>query len=164
MYTGLVCLVLFDARGDGTVESAMLYGMVTLCLSVFILSMAYVPHIFNRPALVDSLCADILSVTAHTACIGMLSDPLLRHACALNSVCFCIQNRFIRAKKSAVQPVLLHTILILLLLFSYVHGPRITEVKHFVIGAACPHILEFGAKILTSLHSISVTFWLEIGT
>ena len=166
MYTGLVCLVLFDARGDGTVvlESAMVYGAVSLCLSIFVLSVAYIPCIFNRPALVDSLCADMLSATVHTACIGMLTDPLLRHACALNSVCFCIQNRFIRSKSAAVQPILLHTILTLLLLLSYAYGPRITDVKHFVIGAACPHVLEFGANILTCLHGISVTFWLEIGT
>ena len=163
MYTGLVCLVLFDARGDGSVESVMFYGVFSTCLALVILAMTYIPYIFNRPVLVDSLCADLLSMTVHMACISMLSDPYLRHACALNSLCFCIQNRFIGVK-STVQPILLHSILVSVLLFSYVYGPRITEVRHFVIGAACPHVLELGANVLVCLHGISVSFFSEVGT
>jgi hypothetical protein len=161
MYTGLACLVLFDARGD-IPESAVLYLVVTLCLAAFLLSMAYLPHIFHRPALVDLFCADVLSITVHSACISMLSDPLLRHACALHSVCFCIQTRFIGAKNT-IQPILLHTVLVLLLLFSYVYGPRITEIRQFMIGAVCPHVLELGAKLMISLHGVLVTFWMERG-
>lgn len=163
MYTGLVCLVLFDARGSGTVESAMVYGILTMCLSFVVLSIAYIPHIFNRPALVDSFCGDVLSIAVHAACISMLSDPLLRHACALNSVCYCIQSRFIGVK-STVNPILLHTMLTIILLLSYIHGPRITDVQQFVIGAVCPHILEFTANILSGLHAVAVTFCSDMGT
>jgi hypothetical protein len=162
MYTGLACLVLFDARGE-VPESAWIYVAVVLCVSVFILSLAYLPHAFHRPALVDTFCADVLSITVHTACIGVLSDPLLRHACALHSVCFCIQTRFL-STKNAIQPVLLHTMLVLLLAAAYVYGPRITEIKQFMIGAVCPHVLELGAHLLASLHGVLVTFWLEKST
>ena len=162
MYTGLACLVLFDARGDAF-ESGSIYVIAAACLSVFLLCMAYIPHIFHRPALVDLFCADVLSIVVHSAGVSVFSDPLLRHACALHSVCFCIQTRFISAK-SSVQPVLLHTLLVLLLLAAYVYGPRITEIRQFMIGAVCPHVLELGARVLISLHGILVTFWTERST
>ena len=193
MYTGLACLVLFDARGlffsDAAAGVALgvgsqglppiYYMAATAFLSLFLLSLAYLPHIFHRPALVDAFCADVLSVTVHAACISVLSDPLLRHACALHSACFCIQNRFLGGGGSSsssrgittstsmmmIQPVLLvHTILVLLLLSAYVYGPRLTEIRKFVISAVCPHVLELGGKFLASLHGGLVTFWLEKGT
>jgi len=215
MYTGLACLVLFDARGlffsdafggggvaggwsqEDVVNSSnssssssvppisssssimiyYYYMAATAFLSVFLLSLAYLPHIFHRPALVDAFCADVLSITVHAACISVLSDPLLRHACALHSACFCIQNRFLGGGSSSssrgitstsmmmIQPVLLvHTILVLLLLSAYVYGPRLTEIRQFVISAVCPHVLELGGKFLASLHGGLVTFWLEKGT
>ena len=158
-------MVLFDARGgDVLLDSAgPFYAVGVLCLSVFILSMAYIPYIFHRPVLVESFCADVLSITVHTACIGVLSDPLLRHACALHSICFCVQTRFI-ATKNTIQPVLLHTVLVLLLLMAYIYGPRITEIRQFMIGAVCPHVLELGAKLLANLHMALVAFWLEKST
>ena len=143
----------------------------TAFLSLFLLSLAYLPHIFHRPALVDAFCADVLSITVHAACISVLSDPLLRHACALHSACFCIQNRFLPVGRGTttttamIQPALLvHTILALLLLSAYVYGPRLTEIRQFVVSAVCPHVLELGAKLLASLHGGLVTFWLEKGT
>ena len=162
MYTGLACLVLFDARGS-LPESPILYVVLMLCISAFLLCMAYIPHIFHRPALVDSFCADVLSITVHSACISVLSDPLLRHACAVHSVCFCIQKRFLNTKNT-IQPVLLHTGLVLLLLAAYVYGPRITEIRQFMLGAVCPHVLELGASLLISLHGGLVTFWMEKST
>jgi hypothetical protein len=162
MYTGLACLVLFDARG-ALPESSTIYVGLVLGISFVVLCMAYLPHIFHRPALVDSLCADVLSIVTHAACISVLSDPLLRHACALHSMCFCVQNRFLGAKNS-IQPVMLHTGLVLLLLAAYVYGPRITEIKQFMIGAVCPHVLELGANLLIHLHSGLVTFWMEKST
>lgn len=164
MYTGLACLVLFDARGD-EMPVAAYYAIAALFLSVFLLSMAYLPHIFHRPSLVDAFCSDVLSIAVHSACISALSDPLLRHACALHSACFCIQTRFLAGGgKGTIQPVLLHTVLVLLLLTAYLYAPRITEIRQFMIAAVCPHILELGAKLLASLHGILVTFWLEKGT
>jgi hypothetical protein len=162
MYTGLACLVLFDARGS-VPDSITVYIALVLGVSTCILCMSYLPHIFHRPALVDSFCADVLSITVHSACISVLSDPLLRHACALHSMCFCIQSRFMGPKKY-IQPVLLHTGLLLLLLAAYVYGPRITEIKQFMIGAVCPHVLELGASLLIHLHSGLVTFWMEKST
>ncbi len=186
MYTGLACLVLFDARGLFFSDAGVVLGVsgsqeglppiyyigATAFLSLFLLSLAYLPHIFHRPALVDAFCADVLSVTVHAACISVLSDPLLRHACALHSACFCIQNRFLPVGRGTtttammmIQPALLvHTILALLLLSAYVYGPRLTEIKQFVVSAMCPHVLELGAKLLASLHGGLVTFWLEKGT
>jgi hypothetical protein len=164
MYTGLACLVLFDARGD-VFESGSIYVIAAACLSVFLLCMAYIPHIFHRPALVDLFCADVLSIVVHSAGVSVFSDPLLRHACALHSVCFCIQTRFIGAKGTVVQPaLLLHTLLVLLLLAAYVYGPRITEIRQFMIGAVCPHVLDLGARALISLHGVLVTFWMEHST
>jgi hypothetical protein len=160
MYSSLACLVLFDARG-GDVLDGMPYVIIVVCLSVFLLSLTYIPYIFHRPALVDLFCADVLSIVAHSACISTLSDPLLRHACALHSACYCIQTRFIKTKNSAIPPVLLHTVLVLLLLAAYVYGPRITEIRQFMIGAVCPHVLELGATLLINLHGVLVTFWLE---
>jgi hypothetical protein len=161
MYTGLACLVLFDARGV-LPESAMLYAVAALCISASLLCMTYVPRIFHRPALVDSFCADVLSITVHSACISVLSDPLLRHACALHSVCFCVQKRFLKPK-NAIQPVLIHTGLVFMLLTAYLHGPRITEIKQFVVGAVCPHVLELMADLLISFHGLTVTFLVEKG-
>jgi hypothetical protein len=165
MYTGLACLVLFDARGDVFESGSVVYAITAACLSVFLLCLAYLPHIFHRPALVDLFCADVLSIVVHAAGISVLSDPLLRHACALHSACFCIQTRFIGAKGTVVQPVLLlHTLLVLLLLAAYVYGPRITEIRQFMIGAVCPHVLDLGARALISLHGVLVTFWMEHST
>jgi hypothetical protein len=162
MYTGLACLVLFDARGEAP-QSDLFYVVAVLCVSSFLLSMAYIPTIFHRPVMVDAFCADVLSITVHSACISMLSDPLLRHACALHSVCFCIQTRFLSAKNT-IQPLLLHTGLVLLLLAAYVHGPRITEIRQFMIGAVCPHVLELCARLLIGIHEGIVTFWIEKST
>ncbi len=164
MYTGLACLVLFDARGGELhQESGNYYAIATACLSVFLLSMAYIPHIFHRPSLVDKFCSDVLSIVTHAACIGVLSDPQLRHACALHSACLIIQTRFLGVKNT-IQPMLLHTVLVFLLLASYFYCPRITEMRQFVIGAVFPHVLELCAKFLASVHGVLVTFWLEKGT
>ncbi len=164
MYTGIACLVLFDARGSMPYDhnSETLYIVLTLFASVCLLCMSYLPHIIHRPALVDSFCADVLSITVHSACISVLSDPVLRHACALHSACFCIQNRFMGPKKN--NAVVLHTGLVFLLLAAYVYGPRVTEIKQFMIGAVCPHVLELGASVLIHLHSGLVTFWVEKST
>ena len=161
MYTGLACLVLFDARG-AVPESAAVYLAMVLLISAFLLCMAYTPRIFHRPALVDSFCSDVLSIIVHSACISVVSDPLLQHACALHSACFCIQKRFLTSN-SPIPPILLHTGLVFMLLAAYMYGPRITEIRQFVIGAVCPHVLELAADLLASLHGILVAFLVEKG-
>jgi hypothetical protein len=162
MYTGLACLVLFDARGS--VPDATTFTSLVVCAAVLLLSLTYFPRILHRPVLVDALCADVLGIAVHCACIGVLSDPLLRHACALHSACFCVQSRFMGAKKNiTIQPIL-HTGLVLMLLVAYAFGPRITEIKPFMLGAVCPHVLELLAGLLIHLHAGLVTFWMDKST
>jgi hypothetical protein len=164
MYTGLAFLVLFDARGSEL--DTMTYAMLVVCAVFLLLCLSYLPHILHRPALVDAFCADVLSisVSVHWACISVLSDPLLRHACALHSACFCVETRFMGTKKNnAIQPIL-HTGLVFVLLSAYAFGPRITEIKQFMLGAVCPHVLQLIARALIHLHSGLVSFLIEKST
>ncbi len=157
-YTGLACLVLFDARGLPSDEVQHIYTALTLCTTIILLSLKYLPTIIHRPQqLMDELCNDTLCVTAHAACISTLvTEPCLRHGCALHSVCFILQQRFMGKMPTAATGTVVHTILILLLLAAYTHGPRISDVRQFMLSAVCPHALELLAQLLTNAHRVAV--------
>jgi hypothetical protein len=161
-YTGLACLVLFDARGP--IESCSSWGSVYIiiaaCISTLLLSLKYMPTIMHRPQqLVDALCNDVLCIVAHAACISSVIDPCLRHGCALHSMCFILQQRFMGHMPSAATGTVVHTTLILLLLSAYGYGPRISDVKQFMLSAVCPYALELLAQLLTNAHRMAVMSW-----
>ena len=161
-YTGLACLVLFDARGP--VESCSTWGpmytSLTICFTVLLLSLKYLPTILHRPQrLVDSLCNDLLCITAHAVCIALIVDPCLRHGCAIHSACFILQQRFIGHMPSVTTLTVVHTTLVLLLFSAYVYGPRISDVKQFMLSAVCPHALEIFAQVLSHAHRMVVMSW-----
>jgi hypothetical protein len=171
-YTGLACLVLFDARGPpaelscGGGGSEYLYIYLTLGVSALLLSLKYLPTILHRPQqLVDALCNDVLCVAAHAAFIAVVVDPCLRHGCALHSACFILQQRFMGKMPLATvlgrgggEP-LVHTTLILTLLAAYAYGPRISDVRQFMLSAVCPHALELLAQLLARVHRLAVLSW-----
>ena len=165
-YTGIACLVLFDARGS--IEQACaawgpsVYIYFTVCLSTLLLSLKYLPAILHRPQqLVDALCNDLLCITAHAAAIATVVEPCLRHGCALHSACFIVQQRFIGKMPLFANTGIAHTSLILTLLAAYVYGPRISEVKPFMLSAVCPHALELLAQLFAHLHRLAVMSWCE---
>ena len=155
-YTGIACLVLFDARGpDGETPPHLLLG--ALCVALFLLGLKYVPTILHRPQqLVDAFCNDVLCVAAHAACISAVADPRLRHGCALHSACFILQQRFMGRMPSLATGTVVHTTLVLLLLGAYAYGPRISDVRQFMLTAVCPHALEIVAQLLTHSHRVAV--------
>jgi hypothetical protein len=160
-YTGLACLVLFDARGPPSDEAHHIYTALTLCTTIILLSLKYLPTIIHRPQqLMDELCNDILCVTAHAACISTLvTEPGLRHGCALHSACFILQQLFMGRIPTAATWTVVHTILVLLLLAAYTHGPWtpcISDVRQFMLSAVCPHALELLAQLLTNAHRVAV--------
>jgi hypothetical protein len=154
-YTGLACLVLFDARGAPVAGLGL--ASVAACAAVLLLCLKFIPSILHRPQqLVDTLCTDILCIAAHAACIGTVVDPALRHGCALHSACFVAQHRFIGRMPSLATATMVHTMLVLLLLAAYVHGPRIPDVQRFMLCAVCPHALELLAQLLAHAHRVAV--------
>jgi hypothetical protein len=154
-YTGLACLILFDARG--ATDHGLAFTIGAACGAVLLLSLKFIPLILHRPQqLVDTLCNDILCITAHAVCIGTVVDPALRHGCALHSACFIAQHRFIGCMPSLATTTMVHTMLILLLLAAYTHGPRIPDVHRFMLSAVCPHALELLAQLLTHAHRVAV--------
>jgi hypothetical protein len=144
MYTGIACFVLFDARGTSLPDQIYVIAAVAVAF-VLVLGLKYIPSVFHRPHLVDALCVDILAVSAHALGVVLISDPVLRHACALHSACYVLQHRFNGLAMAC-----------LLLLGAYCYGPRVTDVSHFVIGVAYPHVLELGARVLETCHTIVV--------
>ena len=162
-YTGLACLVLFDARGP--IESCSnswgsAYLAIAACVSALLLSLKFLPTILHRPQqLVDALCNDVLCIVAHAACISTVIDPCLRHGCALHSACFILQQRFMGHMPSAAAGTMVHTTLLLLLLSAYGYGPRISDVKQFMLSAVCPYALELLAQLLTNAHRVAVMSW-----
>ena len=155
-YTGIACLVLFDARGpEGENYPHLLLG--TLCVALLFLGLKYIPTIMHRPQqLMDAFCNDVLCIAAHVACISIVGDPRLRHGCALHSVCFILQQRFVGRMPSLATGTVVHTTLTLLLLGAYAYGPRISDVRQFMLSAVCPHALELVAQFLTHLHRLAV--------
>lgn len=147
MYTGLVCLVLFDARGDKAPE---LYGHVVLLLAMILLALKHLPAILHRPHRIESFCEDLLHISSHASCVAMLpqGQTNLRYACCLHSACFLLQHRFIKGGKS----IFLHTSAFICLACAYAHGPRVSELKTFIAAVVCPHILDAIASLVTHVH------------
>ena len=155
-YMGLACFVLFDARGNVSIDGSV-YVAVTLSVSILLLSMKFIPIIIHRPQqTIDALCDDLLCVTAHAACISMIVNPVLRHGCALHSACYIIEHRFKGRMPSLATTTVVHTVIILILVSSYVYGVRISDTQHYMLSAVCPYALELLAKLLTHVHRVAV--------
>ena len=149
MYAALVCFVLFDARGNDTATLAPAAVLMALCS----LAMEYIPRAIHRPhATVQSLCDDILAMAAFAACVVIVPGELLQYACTLHSVCHFLHWRF--------RGVGTHVGLCLLLIFAYFNGPRMSELKDFIVAMSFPVMVEFLATALQGLHRILV-LWLQ---
>ena len=156
MYTAVVCLVLFDARGDARYLDPLM-PIIAAALAAVMLAVRYVPTIFHRPQMVDSFCEDLLAITAHAACVSVIQNTELQYACALHSACFIMQHRFLDR-----QPVLVHTVTGALLLAAYLYCPRIPDIKPFIIAVASPHVVELVAKFMKYAHRLSVVWMTEV--
>ena len=154
MYTGLVCLVLFDARGTLTEP----YWAAVLLLTASMLAIKYLPTIFHRPRQIQVFCEDVLHISTHAAVIATLPRTnQLRYACALHSTCHILQHRFLKS-----GPILLvHTVTGLWLLAAYIYGPRVSELQTFIAAMVCPHALELLTGVLTHVQRFSELFLME---
>ena len=153
MYNCIACLVLFDARGD-LLSFETLAG-VAVALKLFLLCVSYLPMVLYRPRLVDDLCVDVIAFATQAAGIVMLvSDPRLLYACALHAMCFHVQQH---SRRKAQHPVLVDTALALLLLAAYAYGPRITDIRQFVISAVAPIALDMCSTVLVQVHGLVVS-------
>jgi len=163
MYIGAACLVLFDARGGPVPPSmgSVLLGVVGIQL--VLLAMSYVPVIFHRPREVDNLCADVLTFATHVAGIAMCfkKEPVLQFACVLHTLCFCIERRYLN-RGGVSQVVFIHTLMGTILLGAYAYGPRVTDLYQFVIGAACPHVMEIAAALVIRTHKVAVAYIADV--
>ncbi len=156
-YTGLACLVLFDARGSVDSDGYRFCIPIMAFTAILLLALKFIPAVLHRPQqLVDALCNDLLCIIAHASCIDMLSSQSLRHGCALQSICFIMQQRFMGRMPSFATGTVVHTALVLILLFSYIQGPRISDLQSFMLSAVCPHVLEILAFTLARVHSVIV--------
>lgn len=159
-YTGLACLVLFDARGSCG-EAHPHLPAAALCAALVLLGLKYLPAILHRPQqLVDALCADVLCIAVHAAGVSLVTDPCLRHGCSLHSACFVAQQRFVGRMPSLTAGTAVHTLLALGLLAAYAYGPRIGDVRQFMLSAVCPHAFDLLAQIAAHAHRVAV-MWCE---
>ena len=167
MYVAFACFVLFDARGRGEWlnddHNIRTYTFVATIGAVALLALAYIPRVVYRPHLVDALCTDILAIVAHGVGAGLVGthDRILMHGCALHCACFILERRFLVSKQATVPPVLIHTVAFMLLAASYVYGPRITDIKSFVLASMYPHALEMLAYVLGQVHTVAVAMILD---
>ena len=156
MYTALVCLVLFDARGECP-PSAYL-ALIAAALATLTLAVKYFPVILHRPQMIDVFCEDVLSVCAHCVCTSMVpSEQNLQYACALHSALHLLEHRFLG--KPRVPATLAHTMAGLLLAAAYAYGPRTLELRPFIVAVAYPNLVELLARALAHVHRMSV-LWL----
>lgn len=156
MYTALVCLVLFDARGS---ECPSVLWLLTIAgaLAALTLGVKYFPVILHRPQLIDAFCEDVLAVCAHCVCTSLVPPQSLQYACALHSALFLLEHRFLG--KPRVPTTLAHTTAGLLLAAAYLCGPRTLELRPFILAVAYPHLVELLSKALAHVHKLSV-LWL----
>ena len=156
MYMGLVCVILFDARGD---KAPDMYGPATLAIAALILAMKHMPAILHRPHRIDSFCEDLLHISSHASCVAMLppGHNHLRYACTLHSAYFLLQHRFLKGTRS----VFLHTVALVWLACAYVYGPRVSELKIFIAAVVCPHVLDAAASLVTQIHRFLTVFLIE---
>ena len=166
MYTAFACFVLFDARGTGVwledTGNIQTYTIMAILLSSALLTLAYVPRVVYRPQLVDALCADVLAIAAHGVGVWILGghDHSLMHGCALQCACYILEKRFL-TKQPVVPSALTHTVAFMLLAASYVYGPRITDIRKFVLASTYPHLLEMAAWGLGQVHAVVVAIMLD---
>lgn len=154
MYTGIVCLVLFDARGALTEP----YWIAVAALAVCMLSIKYLPGIFHRPRQIQIFCEDVLHLSTHASVIAVLPCAnQLRYACALHSTCFVLQHRFLKSGPA----LLVHTITGLWLMAAYVYGPRVSELQTFIAAMVCPHALDLLTNVLTHVQRFTELFLME---
>ena len=165
MYVAFACFVLFDARGDSAWlddNSIRTYTLIAAFFSISMLIFAYVPRVIHRPQLVDTLCTDVLAIVAHGVGVGVVGahDRILMHGCALHCACFILEKRFLLSKRT--PPMLTHTVAFMLLAVSYTYGPRITDIRNFVLACVYPHGLEMLAYVLGQVHAVAVSMMLEM--
>jgi hypothetical protein len=154
MYTGLVCLVLFDARGALTEP----YWAAVLLLTACMLAIKYLPSIFHRPRQIQVFCEDVLHISTHAAVIATLPRTnQLQYACALHSTCHILQHRFLKSGPT----LLVHTVTGLWLLAAYIYGPRVSELQTFIAAMVCPHALELLTGVLTHVQRFCELFLME---
>ena len=162
MYIGAACLVLFDARGGLVPPSMGSVFLGVVCIQLVLLAMSYVPIIFHRPREVDNLCADVLTFATHVAGISMcFKEPVLQFACVLHTLCFCIERRYLN-RGGVSQVWFIHTLMGMILIGAHAYGPRVTDLYQFVIGAACPHVMEIAAALVIRTHKVAVAYIADV--
>lgn len=162
MYIGAACLVLFDARGGPRPPSMWNVFLGVTCIQLVLIAMSYIPIIFHRPQVIDNLCADALTFATHVAGISIcFKEPTLQFACVLHTLCFCIERRYL-SRGSSSHVMFTHTLMAMILVGAYVYGPRVTDLYQFVIGAACPHVLEIVAALMIRTHKVSVAYIADV--
>ena len=160
MYTAVACVVLFDARGTPVPMSSVM-SLVCAIQSV-LLAICYVPSVYYRPQEVDALCSDLLVFAAHIVGIVLvIRDPTLQFACALHSLCYNIEKRYLD-RGSSSYIMFIHTLVAMLLLAAYVYGPRITDLFQFMLSAVWPHVMEVAAVVLIRTHKLAVAYVTDI--
>lgn len=154
MYTGIVCLVLFDARGTLTEP----YWIAVTVLAICMLGIKYIPTIFHRPRQIQTFCEDVLHISTHASVIAVIPYAnQLRYACALHSTCYILQHRFLKG-----GPVLLvHTVTGLWLITAYAYGPRVSELQTFIAAMVCPHALDLLTNVLSHVQRFTELFLME---
>ena len=146
-----VYFVLFDARGEMPIGfSPVLLPIATALL----LAIKYIPEAIHRPKMVEALCDDALAIAAHASFAIILHDPLLQYAYALCSVCCLVEHRF------STLPAL--TALALIMVAAYTHGPRISDLRSFLIATGLPTVAECLAKALAYVERVAVA-WIRTG-
>ncbi len=131
--------------------------MSILAFGLLMLGMKYLPGIFHRPTHIDRLCEDILHISTHASCISALpSTHNLRYACTLHCICFLLQHRFLKGGSPMV-----HTLTAAWLLCAYFYGPRVSEIRPFIMAVACPHVLDTASRALVHLKKCIVLYLME---
>lgn len=163
MYTGLVCLTLFDARGTG--EEGIwngYYWAATAALMLLLLGLKHTPAIFHRPRQVDVLCEDLLHLSVHASCVAALppGHGHLRYACALHCTFFLLQGRIL-LPSATTSMMTAHSVMLMWLLYAHAYGPRVTEIQTFIAAVASPHTLDLAASVVVHLHRLTTLCLME---
>ena len=159
MYTGIVCLVLFDARGNKAgIESDPWYLAAITAFTLLLLGLKHIPNILHRSRQVDTLCEDLLHISIHASCVAAMppGHGHLRYACALHCVLYVLQHRIL-----PIASPMVHTAAIAWLICAYVYGPRVTELQTFIVAVACPHMLDIVAHMTVQAHRLATLFLIE---
>jgi len=158
MYTGLVCFVLFDARGEktGGVEQEPWYWMAGAALMLLMLVLKHMPTILHRPKQIDMLCEDLLHISIHASCVAAMppGHGHLRYACALHCALFLLQNRFLPTPMT-------HLAAVAWLSCAYAYGPRVTDIQTFIAAVASPHTMDIIAGAAVQAHRLATLCLME---